>query len=347
MQTPEVAEVDRVRKPGVHAMTEAKTEQKIVVGLGELLWDLLPEEARLGGAPANFAVMAGRLGDRAVVASRIGNDALGSRARAVLELLPVESRFLQSDREFATGTVTIALVDGEPAYTIAAPVAWDALALTPEWKELARSADAVCFGTLAQRSTVARATILGFLYETRRDCVRVFDVNLRTPHWSGDVLRDSLGRTTILKLNAGELPHVLMGTGACPYPTTTEDGDELLLGARRLLERYPLEMVCITVGARGSLLVTRQEQHRHPGLATRVVDTVGAGDAFTAALVHYYLEGAPLPVLNEAGNRWGAWIASQSGAMPHLAAETLERTAAEIGAMRLPPKSRGTAARNS
>jgi fructokinase len=316
-------------------MTEAKTEQKIVVGLGELLWDLLPQGPRLGGAPANFAVMAGRLGDRAIVASRLGNDALGTQARQALELLPVESRFLQSDNEFATGTVTVALVEGEPAYAIPAPVAWDALALTPEWRELARSADAVCFGTLAQRSTAARETILGFLYETRRDCVRIFDVNLRTPHWSGDALRDSLGRTTVLKLNAAELPHVLTGTGACPYPTTTEDEDELLGGTRRLLERYPLEMVCITLGARGSLLVTRREHHRHPGLATRIVDTVGAGDAFAAALAHYYLEGAPLAVLNEAGNRWGAWVASQAGAMPHLAAETLERMAAEIGAMRL------------
>lgn len=317
-------------------MTEAKTEQKIVVGLGELLWDILPEGSRLGGAPANFAVMAGRLGDRAVVASRLGNDPLGNRAREALELLPVESRFLQTDSEFATGTVTVDFATGDPVYIIHAPVAWDALALTPDWRELARTADAVCFGTLAQRSTAARDTIQGFLHETRRNCVRIFDVNLRTPHWSADVLRDSLGSATILKLNAAELPHVLTGTGACPYPTATEDEDELLRGAYRLLERYPVQLVCITLGGRGSLLVTRREQHRHPGFATRVVDTVGAGDAFTAALAHYYLEGAPLPILNEAGNRWGSWVASQTGAMPPLAAETLERMAAEIGAMRVP-----------
>ncbi len=316
-------------------MTEAKTEQKIVVGIGELLWDLLPEGARLGGAPANFAVMAGRLGDRAIVASRVGNDALGKQARETLERLPVESCYLQTDSEFATGTVTVAFAEGEPAYTIHAPVAWDALALTPEWRELAHAADAVCFGSLAQRNIAARDTILGFLYETRRDCIRIFDANLRTPHWSGDVLRDSLGRATILKLNAVELPHVLVGTGTCPYPTATNDEEELLRGARRLLERYPIELVCITLGARGSLLVTRREYHRNPGFAMRVMDTVGAGDAFTAALAHYYLEGASLAVLNEAGNRWGAWIASQTGAMPPLAAETLERMAAEIGAVRL------------
>jgi len=311
-------------------MAEGKTKQRVIVGLGELLWDLLPEGARLGGAPANFAVMAGRLGDRAVVASRIGGDELGGRVRETLEALPVDSGFLQDDREYATGTVTVVLKKGEPHYTIHESVAWDRLALTAEWRELARKADAVCYGSLAQRNQESRAAILGFLNETRRECVRVFDVNLRAPFWSSDVLRESLAAATILKLNAGELRHVLMGTGVCPYPTETPDDDAMLRGARRLLERYPMEMVCITLGERGSLLTTRREQHRHMGLATRVKDTVGAGDAFTAAMTHYYLEGAPLATMNEAGNRWGAWVASQPGGMPPMKAETLERVGAEI-----------------
>jgi fructokinase len=314
---------------------QESTKQRVVAGLGEILWDLLPEGARLGGAPANFAVMAGRLGNRAVVASRVGADALGKQARETLDSLPVESGLLESDQEYATGTVTVEFRDGEPEYTIHEPVAWDRLALTPEWQELARTADAVCFGTLAQRAHVSRTAILGFLDETRRECVRVFDVNLRAPYWSGEVLRDSLGRATILKLNAGELPLVLSGTGACPYPTEAQDDDEALRGARRLLERYPMELVCITLGARGSLLVTREKHDRHAGLATKVKDTVGAGDAFTAALTHYYLEGAPLAVLNEAGNRWGAWVASQAGGMPPMRAETLEGMAREIGARRV------------
>jgi fructokinase len=315
-------------------MTDGKTEQRVVVGLGELLWDMLPEGARLGGAPANFAVMAGRLGNRAVVASRVGADALGEEARCELEGLPAESEFLQSDAEYGTGTVTVALREGEPAYTIHEPVAWDRLALTPEWRELARQADAVCFGTLAQRADASRATVLGFLDATRRECVRVFDVNLRAPHWSGEVLRESLGRATILKLNAGELRHVLTGTGVCPHPLETRDDDEILRGARRLLERYPAELVCITLGGKGSLLVTRREHHRHHGLAAKVKDTVGAGDAFTAALTHYYLEGAPLAVLNEAGNQWGAWVASQAGGMPAMRAETLAAVSEGIGARR-------------
>jgi len=315
-------------------MAEGKTEQRVVVGLGELLWDLLPEGARLGGAPANFAVMAGRLGNRAVVASRVGTDQLGEEARVVLESLPAEAGLLQMDPEYATGTVTVTLRDGEPEYTIHEPVAWDRLALTPEWRELARSADAVCFGTLAQRAGTSRDAILGFLDATRRECVRVFDVNLRAPFWSGEVLREGLGRATILKLNAVELRHVLKGTGVCPYPTEAQDDDEILRGARRLLERYPVELVCVTLGGKGSLLATRREQHRHHGLAATVKDTVGAGDAFTAALTHYYLEGAPLAVLNEAGNRWGAWVASQVGGMPPLRAETLERGSGESGSRR-------------
>lgn len=314
------------------AMREGKSRGKVVVGLGEFLWDLLPEGPRLGGAPANFAVMAGRLGNRAVIASRVGQDALGAEAREKLAELPVESGWVQTDRELPTGTVTVVLERGEPEYTIHQPVAWDRLELSPAWRELAASADAVCWGTLGQRSAAARETIQGFLASTRRDCVRILDVNLRPPHWSAEALRGSLGWATIVKLNHAELPEVLRASGACPYPTVAEDDEELLRGARRLLERYPLTMVCVTLGARGSLLVTRTHRHRHPGRPVRVRDTVGAGDAFTAALAHYFLGGAPLPVLNEAGNWWGAWVASQPGAMPELEEATRAEMQAAIEA---------------
>jgi fructokinase len=313
-------------------MSGQESNAKTVVGLGELLWDLLPEGPRLGGAPANFAVMAGRLGDAAVIASRLGADALGAEARSVLGELPLDSSQLQTDAELSTGTVTVALSNGEPQYTIHEPVAWDRMEFTPAWAELAQRADAVCFGTLAQRDRIARRTILSFLEATRSSCVRVFDANLRAPFWSAEVLRVSLARATILKLNAGELPLVLQFAGVCPHPPTGRDHSEMLLGAHRLLERYPLQMVCVTLGAEGSLLVTRDDLHVHRGRAAQVRDTVGAGDAFTAALTHYYLEGASLPVLNEAGNRWGSWMASQTGAMPPLEAETLERMAREVEA---------------
>jgi fructokinase len=313
-------------------MSGKNSKAKTVVGLGELLWDVLPEGPRLGGAPANFAVMAGRLGNEAVIASRLGADEPGKKARAALAGLPVDGSLIQTDAELGTSTVTVAIESGEPHYTIHEPVAWDRLAFTPEWEHLAKWADAVCFGTLAQRDRVARRTISRFLDATRPECVRVFDVNLRMPFWSGEVLRDSLARTTLLKLNASELPVVLQGTGAgLPSSGIADDAREMVRGVHRLLERYPLQMVCVTLGAKGSLLVTRDDLHVHQGYAAEVRDTVGAGDAFTAALVHYYLQGAELTTLNEAGNRWGAWVASQSGGMPPVEATTLGAMAAAIG----------------
>jgi fructokinase len=311
-------------------MIGATSKAKIVVGLGELLWDLLPEGPRLGGAPANFAVMAGRLGDRAVVASRLGADDLGAEARAVLAKMPVDLSRVQTDTEFPTGAVRVSLKGGEARYTFDEPVAWDRLEFTPAWADLAGSADAVCFGTLAQREAAAKRTIRQFVDATRRDCVRVFDVNLRQPYWSDEVLRESLGRATILKLNADELPLVLQGSGSDTRGPAGYREEELLREVQSLLSRYPVALVCVTLGGEGSLLVTPRSHHRHPGIRAHVKDTVGAGDAFTAALTHYYLQGAPLAALNEAGNLWGAWMASQSGAMPPLEAATTAQMAEKI-----------------
>lgn len=308
------------------------TRRRTVVGLGELLWDLLPEGPRLGGAPANFAVMAGRLGDRAVVASRVGADVLGAQAREKLRALPVECGFLQTDDELPTGTVTVALEGGEPRYTIHEPAAWDRLELTASWRELAAAADAVCWGTLAQRETRSRETIRGFLAGTRPDCVRVLDVNRRAPFWSADVLRDSLDCATVVKLNGDEYPEALRASGASSNAEPGMDDEEMVMGARRLMERYSVRIVCVTLGERGSLLVTREEWHRHTGRAVVMRDSVGAGDAFTAALVHYALRDAALEMLNEAGNRWGGWVASQPGAMPELTDEVLAEMAEGLGA---------------
>lgn len=296
------------------------SQQKIVVGLGEILWDMLPTGARLGGAPANFTVMAARLGDRGIIASRLGADALGEQARAYLQTLPAETIFLQSDSQYATGTVTVSFAHGETEYEFQEPVAWDNLSMTPEWRVLAQSADAVCFGTLAQRSNTSRAAIQQFLAATRPDCVRIFDVNLRQSFYSADLVQASLSHATVLKLNETEVAKIL--ALAANETNIAQDEASLHKAAQILLSRYPLKLVCISLGAEGSLLVTRESAHRHHGISIEVADTVGAGDAFTAALTHYYLQSAPLPVLNEAGNRWGAWVASQPGAMPYLSAET-------------------------
>lgn len=301
---------------------------RLIVGLGELLWDLLPSGKQLGGAPANFTVMSARLGNHAVIASRIGRDALGNEARAYLEPLPADLNYLQVDNEYATGSVSVTLQDGQPEYVIHQPVAWDFLECTPEWMALAQRADAVCFGSLAQRHVVSREAIHEFLTATSDKCVRVFDVNLRKPFYDSQVLTASLERATLLKLNEIEMPIVmsLLGLGE----NSRADEASLLASSRALLDRFPLKLVCVTMGSQGSLLVTREEHHRHHGISTNVVDTVGAGDAFTAALVCFYLRGAPLAVLNEAGNRWGSWVASQRGAMPTLPAKVRDDIDANI-----------------
>jgi len=311
-------------------------QPKVIVGLGELLWDMLPEGKQLGGAPANFSVMSARLGNRAVIASRLGDDALGREARKYLAPLPAETDSIQKDAKHPTGSVSVELKDGQAEYVFHEPVAWDFLEYTPEWKKLAAEADAVCFGSLAQRDPVSRRTIHAFLAATRRDCVRVFDVNLRKPFYTRGVLEDSLGRATLLKLNDAEMPEVLKllklngGEAKLAGPP---DAGFLRLGAQALLAEFPLQLVCITMGGSGSLLITREVFDQHPGVPVQVADTIGAGDAFTAALTSYYLKGAPLPVLNEAGNRWGSWVASQAGAMPPLSSQKygeIERSIAAV-----------------
>jgi fructokinase len=304
------------------------SDPKIIVGLGEMLWDMLPGGERLGGAPANFAVMAARLGDRGVIASRLGRDKLGDRALDELDELPIDISFVQRDPEHPTGSVGVEIIEGEPHYTIHEPVAWDFLEWTPEWRALAQSADAVCFGTLAQRSEVSRKTIQDFVAGTRPECIRIFDVNLRPPHFSAGLIAESLATATIFKLNETEVPRVLTMLGASAAPAYGEE--ELLAAARWLIVGYPLRLVAITMGGSGSLLVSRDSFHRHPGVPAKVVDTVGAGDAFTAALVHSCLAGDSLAQMNEAGNRWGAWVASQPGAMPPLDAATLARITQQI-----------------
>jgi len=303
-------------------------EPKLIVGLGELLWDMLPSGKQLGGAPANFTVMSARLGNRGVIASRVGRDALGEEARAYLAPLPADLDYLQTDEEHATGSVSVTLQDGQPEYVIRQPVAWDFLACTPEWRGLAQRADAVCFGTLAQRHDVSRESIHSFLAATTENCVRVFDVNLRKPFYDALVLADSLQRATILKINEIEMPIVMALLGLAE--DTGSDEASLLQSAQVLLDHFPLRLVCTTMGSQGSLLVTRDSYHRHQGIPTQVADTVGAGDAFTAALVRSFLQGAPLAVLNEAGNRWGSWVASQRGAMPALSAGVREEIEARI-----------------
>jgi fructokinase len=306
----------------------ALKEPHLILGLGELLWDVLPDRARLGGAPGNFSVMAGRLGNHAAILSRIGRDDLGRAAVEQLDPLPVDASALQVDKVHETGRVTVQIEDGQPQYTIHQPAAWDFLELSDEWVQLAERADAICFGSLAQRCLESRQTIQTLAAQTSAACVRVFDVNLRAPFYSGEVIQESLELATVMKMNDAEVPLVLALLG---LPSDGSPEEQLRVGAERILGEFPtLTMVAVTRGGNGSLLVTRHEWHEHPGVPVQLADTIGAGDAFTAAMTHYLLRGANLATLNEAGNRWGSWIASQAGAMPALGEETSQTIATHI-----------------
>ena len=302
----------------------------LILGVGELLWDMLPERPRLGGAPANFAVMAGRLGNHAAILSRIGRDDLGRRAIDRLDPMPVDTSCLEVDPVHETGRVTVEFAYGEPQYIIHQPAAWDFLELSDEWVRMAERADAVCFGSLAQRGVKSRQTIQTLAAQTPERCIRIFDVNLRAPFFSDEVIVESLELATVLKMNEGEVPQVLKLLG---LPLDEEpERERLRQGADRLLAEFQtLEMVAITRGGRGSLLVRRDEWNEHPGFPVKVADPIGAGDAFTAAIIHYALRGADLSTLNEAGNRWGSWVASQPGAMPEFSEDVRAEIETAIG----------------
>jgi fructokinase len=312
-------------------MMKTSGKAHLILGLGEILWDILPDGRRLGGAPANFAVMAGRLGNHVALLSRVGWDELGKEALDRLESLPLDASLVQIDSRHETGHVSVFFDEGQPQYTIHHPAAWDALELSEEWVRIASRADAVCFGSLAQRGLESRQTIQTLVAQLSPTCVRVFDVNLRKPFYTSEVVEESLQLATVVKLNEDEVPLVLDLLGM-PIDSDPQLEDPLRIGAKGLLEEFPsLSLVAITRGDHGSLLVTRKESHEHPGIPAKVVDTVGAGDAFTAALTHYLLQGADLATLNEAGNRWGSWVASQAGSMPDLAEEVRAVITSAIG----------------
>jgi fructokinase len=291
-------------------MTDSSTNYTIV-GLGELLWDLLPSGKQLGGAPANFAYHAQALGANSAVVSAVGDDDLGHELRDRLAERGLNLDCLATDPSHPTGTVTVE-VDGEgkPQYTIHEDVAWDFIPWTKEMNQLAERCHAVCFGSLAQRSPTSAATVKTFIDATRPDCLRVFDINLRQHYYNADIIRHSLNLATILKINDEELPVV---------------GELLSLGheERKILDalvnEYDLDAIALTRGGAGSLIHTRSEQVGHGGFPPeRIADTVGAGDSFTAAMVMGLLMDHDLGAICAHANRLASFVCTQEGAMPRL-----------------------------
>jgi fructokinase len=300
-------------------VSEPQTQSPPVVGLGELIWDVFPEGRRMGGAPSNFAYLSRLLGAEAAVASRVGRDALGVEAVERLSRAGVSARFVQFDDEHPTGTVGVRIDEGgEPRFNVNENSAWDYLEWTREWEALAASAGVVCFGTLGQRHPAARATVTRFLEATRPGALRLFDVNLRHSFFTPEMLARSLALSTVVKLNEDELTSAagMLSLGAAGARETAET----------LLRRFRLELVAVTRGARGSLLVSRGgETHEHPGFPVRIADMIGCGDAFAAALAHCLRRGATLALSNEVANRVGAWVATQHGATPEADPATIAR----------------------
>jgi fructokinase len=288
------------------------TAPLLMVGLGEVLWDLLPSARVLGGAPTNFAYMTSVLGNRGVVASRVGQDSLGQEACEVMDNLGLTTSYIQRDENHETGSAGVLLDSaGLPTFTIKESVAWDFLNWTPAWEELSAEADVVCYGSLAQRSPISADTIRRFLSNTRKETLKIFDVNLRQSFYSIEVLHKLFLQADIAKLTDQEMRRV----GSLLSSDNTDDERELADWLRR---EFELKLVCITRGERGSLLVSEEDVIEHPGLAVEVVDTVGAGDAFTACLADQFVQGRPLIEISAAANRFASWAVTKRGAMPKI-----------------------------
>lgn len=286
-------------------------ERFTVAGIGELLWDVFPSHKRPGGAPANFAFHCHQLGAEAYPVSCVGTDELGRRIRDELREIGVDTRHVLESDAFPTGTVQVTLNDeGKPSYQIFENVAWDHIPLTSGLEGLAAKLDAVCFGSLSQRSAVSRETIHSFVRHMPRDALKIFDVNLRQSFFSKEQVEGSLRLASILKLSDEELP-VLAG-----YFGLRGDVMAQLNGLR---ERFNLKLVAYTRGPDGSVLVRSDEVDDAPGeKGLVVVDSVGAGDSFTAALCMGALKGWPLNKMNVFANRVAAFVCSQKGATPTL-----------------------------
>jgi fructokinase len=282
-----------------------------LVGLGEILWDMLPDGKKLGGAPANFAYHAQALGARGVVVSCIGDDDLGEEIMSRLEKLGLDRSYIAVDKDHPTGTVSVELDEkGVPNFTIHQNVAWDFIPSNPDLLDLAAQTDAVCFGSLCQRSQGSRDTVRSFLQATKPDCVRVFDINIRQSFYSKDIVHDMLEISNVLKLNDDELPLL-----AELLSITGSEADIL----SQLTDSYKLRLIALTRGANGSTLYVEGKSLEHKGFPpAQIADTVGAGDAFTAAMTLGLLQGKELDIINDVANCVASFVCSQSGATPEL-----------------------------
>lgn len=282
-----------------------------VVAIGEILWDIFPDDKRIGGAPANFAYYAHKLGERVVLISRVGQDSLGLQALSACHSAGLITDFIQKDLIHPTGKVRVELGErGVPRFEIEPTSAWDFLEEDESFASLAVVARAVCFGTLAQRNENSRKTIQSLLDMVGPGCLRVLDLNLRPPFYERGVIESSLRRADVLKLNSDEL-NILAGLFSLKGSETEV--------VRALLDKFSLQYVALTRGSEGSLIMGQGRESEHPGYLVNIVDTVGAGDAFTAALVCGLLSNRDLDEISKLANQLASFVCTKKGAWVNIA----------------------------
>ncbi|MES2307235.1 MAG: carbohydrate kinase [Verrucomicrobiota bacterium] len=290
---------------------------KKVIGIGEVLWDIFPKDRRLGGASCNFAYHCGQVGLQSVIVSRVGCDSLGTEMIQALNQSKTDTNYLQKDAVHPTGTVLVRLDSkGVPTFEITENVAWDYVEMTKELESLARSADAICFGSLAQRKARTKKTIYELIRLMPEKSLKIFDVNLRQHFYSREVLDHSLVLANVLKVSEEELPIL-----ANAFNLTGSVVSQLT----HLLSRFKLKLIAYTRGGNGSLLLTADHSHDHLGCKAVVVDTVGAGDSFTAVICWGLLHRLSLAEINALANQTAAYVCSQAGAMPVLPQELVNQ----------------------
>ncbi|GAO28477.1 carbohydrate kinase family protein [Geofilum rubicundum] len=288
---------------------------KKVVGIGEILWDVFPEGKVLGGAPANFAYHATQLGLEGYAISAVGKDDLGDQIWEALKGKPLQC--MLEETAFPTGTVKVTLNgNGIPEYEICENVAWDNIPLTHEMKELAQQADAVCFGSLAQRHPVSRASIQAFVGLVSSNALKVFDINLRQSFYNQAIIVDSLKMANVLKINEEELVRV----AELLEIKVAEEG----LICQTLMGDYDLNIVVLTRGENGSFVFSKNETSFLETPKVEVADTVGAGDSFTGAFVAGLLNGNDIAQAHKRAVEVSAYVCTQKGAMPVLPSALLK-----------------------
>lgn len=283
--------------------------KRLIVGLGEVLWDMLPEGRKIGGAPVNFAYHAGQFGIDTMAVSAIGNDKLGEDT--IAEMNGKHLNHIFPSVPYPTGSVQVSLDEkGVPAYDIKENVAWDNIPFTNEIESVARSCRAVCFGSLAQRNAVSRNTIRKFIESTPSGCIRIFDINLRQNFYTSNVIRDSLELCNILKINDEE---IMLVSRMFNY-----DSSNIENVCRTIMEDFSLEMVILTCGTKGSYIFTKGGVSFMPTPKVNVADTVGAGDSFTGSFCAAILRGLPVAEAHKKAVEVSAYVCTQNGAMPEI-----------------------------